>query len=88
MLLDWARARLREELGGDEATRPDGDVVRRELGATFVTCAGPIGRLQGCIGIARARTARSLDDVAHNAVAAGTARSRARSRACSPMSTS
>jgi len=68
-LLAWARAQLRGALGGPEAVRPAvpwGD----EHAATFVTWRWPDGRLQGCIGSLQAERA-ILDDVAHNAVAAG-----------------
>ena len=69
VLVRWARDRLREELGGAKATRPDG-AVYDELGATFVTLRWRDGRLQGCIG--SLEPVRSIaDDVARNAIAAG-----------------
>jgi AmmeMemoRadiSam system protein A len=65
-LVRYARAKLREELGGPKATPPEGcdDVV-----ATFVTLRWRDGRLQGCIGTLEPRRAL-VDDVAHNVVAA------------------
>jgi AmmeMemoRadiSam system protein A len=69
-LVRFARAHLTEKLGGPKATRPTGDWCR-ELGATFVTLRWRSGDLQGCIGTLEAdRTI--VDDVAHNAFAAGT----------------
>jgi AmmeMemoRadiSam system protein A len=69
VLARWARERLREELGGAKATRPD-SAAYDELGATFVTLRWRDGRLQGCIG--RLEPVRSIaDDVARNAIAAG-----------------
>lgn len=65
-LVRYARARLREELGGPKAAAPEGCDAP---GATFVTMRWRDGRLQGCIGSLEPK--RSLvDDVAHNAVAA------------------
>lgn len=69
ILLDWARARLRQELGGDGALRPTVPWGDDRLG-TFVTWRWADHRLQGCIGNLGADRA-ILDDVAHNAVAAG-----------------
>ena len=69
VLLDWARARLRQELGGDTATRPTVPWGDEKLG-TFVTWRWTDSRLQGCIGNLGADRA-ILDDVAHNTVAAG-----------------
>ncbi len=70
-LLAWARARLRQELGGAIAVRPRGDWCDRP-GAAFVTLRwADGGDLQGCIGSLEARRAL-VDDVGHNAVAAGT----------------
>ncbi len=69
VLLDWARSRLRQELGGDEAARPVVPWGDDKLG-TFVTWRWSDHRLQGCIGNLGADRA-ILDDVAHNAVAAG-----------------
>lgn len=67
-LLDWARARLRQELGGAKA-EPPAEPWCKEAAATFVTLRWPDGRLQGCIGSLSPR--RSLvDDVGSNAVAA------------------
>jgi AmmeMemoRadiSam system protein A len=69
-LVRWARARLRQSLGGsaerDEA--PDG--WGSAPAATFVTLRWrDDGRLQGCVGSLEPK--RSLaDDVAHNVVAA------------------
>ncbi|HUS27260.1 MAG TPA: AmmeMemoRadiSam system protein A [Kofleriaceae bacterium] len=69
-LARYAREKLREHLGGPLAVKPSGawcDVP----GATFVTLRWPNGQLQGCIGTLEAD--RSLvDDVASNAIAAGT----------------
>jgi AmmeMemoRadiSam system protein A len=65
----WARARLKQELGGPSAVPPAGKWAD-EPGATFVTLRWRDGRLQGCIGSLEPR--RSIvNDVAHNAVAAG-----------------
>ena len=69
ILLDWARARLRQELGGDVALRPVVPWGDDKLG-TFVTWRWGDDRLQGCIGNLGADRA-ILDDVAHNTVAAG-----------------
>jgi len=69
VLLDWARGRLRQELGGDSATRPAVPWGDEKLG-TFVTWRWTDDRLQGCIGNLGADRA-ILDDVAHNTVAAG-----------------
>ena len=69
-LVRYARAHLRETLGGEKATRPTGDWCK-ERGATFVTLRWKDdGDLQGCIGTLEADRA-IVDDVAHNAVAAG-----------------
>jgi AmmeMemoRadiSam system protein A len=65
----WARARLKQELGGPIAVPPSGEWAQ-EPGATFVTLRRRDGRLQGCIGTLEARRSL-LNDVAHNAVAAG-----------------
>lgn len=68
-LARWARGRLLQELGGPLATPPSGPWCE-ERAATFVTLRRPDGELQGCIGSLAPR--RSIvDDVAHNAVAAG-----------------
>jgi AmmeMemoRadiSam system protein A len=70
-LVRFARAYLREALGGATATRPIG-AWTRELGATFVTLRwAHDGDLQGCIGSLEADRP-IIDDVAYNAVAAGT----------------
>lgn len=69
VLLAWARARVREELGGASAVRPS-EPWCEEPAATFVTLhwSGD-GALHGCIGSLEAH--RSLvADVAHSAVAA------------------
>jgi len=69
ILARYARAKVREALGGAPASRPD-DPWCRELGATFVTLRRR-GRLQGCIGTLE--PARPIvDDVGHNAIAAAT----------------
>ena len=70
VLVKWARARLREELGGVAAQRPTGAWCE-ELGATFVTLRWARGQLQGCIGSLEADRG-IVDDVAQNAIAAGT----------------
>jgi AmmeMemoRadiSam system protein A len=70
-LVRYARAHLREALGGDKAERPNGAWCKQP-GATFVTLRWKHGGdLQGCIGTLEADRA-ILDDVAYNAVAAGT----------------
>jgi len=70
-LLAWARARLRQELGGAIAARPRGAWCERP-GASFVTLRwADTGDLQGCIGSLEARRT-IVDDVGSNAVAAGT----------------
>jgi AmmeMemoRadiSam system protein A len=69
-LVRFARAHLAEKLGGPRASRPTGEWCD-QLGATFVTLRWRSGDLQGCIGTLEAD--RSIvDDVAHNAFAAGT----------------
>lgn len=70
LLVKWARARLREALGGPVAPRPSGDWCD-EPGATFVTLRWKSGDLQGCIGTLEADRP-IVEDVAHNAIAAGT----------------
>ena len=68
VLVAWARARIRAELGGAPANRPDVP-WRDDPGATFVTLRRADGALQGCVG--SIRPARSLiDDLGRNAVAA------------------
>jgi len=69
-LVRFARERLREALGGPHAMPPSGDWCA-EQGATFVTLRWPNGQLQGCIGSLEAHRC-IVDDVASNAVAAGT----------------
>jgi AmmeMemoRadiSam system protein A len=68
VLVRWARERVREELGGAKAARPDGSVFEAP-GATFVTLRWHDGRLQGCIGSLEP-TRGLADDVARNAIAA------------------
>ena len=67
-LAAWARARVREELGGAPAVCPTGAWCDAP-GATFVTLRWPDGRLQGCIGSLVPRRA-IVADVAENAIAA------------------
>jgi AmmeMemoRadiSam system protein A len=69
VLAEWARARLKQELGGPPAVPPEGPWAH-ELGASFVTLRRRDGTLQGCIGSLEARRPL-LNDVAHNAIAAG-----------------
>jgi AmmeMemoRadiSam system protein A len=65
----WARAKLREQLGGPQAPRPDRGWCD-DSAATFVTLRWhDDGRLQGCIGTLEPRQSIA-DDVAHNVVAA------------------
>ncbi len=67
-LAAFARACIREALGGGVAEAPRGGVYD-ELAATFVTLHHPDGALQGCIG--RLVASRSLwRDVRANALAA------------------
>ena len=70
VLLSWARAELRRELGGPPVARP-AEAWGEVPAATFVTPRwADDGRLQGCIGSIEAR--RTLvDDVGENAIAAG-----------------
>ncbi len=71
ILVRYAREKLREALGGPVAVKPDGAWCI-ERAATFVTLRWKAnGHLQGCIGSLEAERA-IVDDVAHNAVAAGT----------------
>ncbi len=70
VLVKYARARLREALGGPVAARPEGAWCD-EPRATFVTLRWKSGALQGCIGSLEPDRA-IVDDVAHNAIAAGT----------------
>ncbi len=75
-LARYARAALRAELGGPPAEAPSGDWAEED-GATFVTLRWTNGDLQGCIG--RLEPERALaEDVAANAVAAGTLDPRAK----------
>ncbi|HEY5944810.1 MAG TPA: AmmeMemoRadiSam system protein A [Kofleriaceae bacterium] len=69
-LVRYARASLRAALGGPAATPPQGEWCT-VLGATFVTLRWQDGDLQGCIGSLEADRP-IVEDVAHNAVAAGT----------------
>ncbi|HEY5920869.1 MAG TPA: AmmeMemoRadiSam system protein A [Kofleriaceae bacterium] len=70
LLVRFARARLREALGGPAAMTPTGAWCD-ELAATFVTLRWKSGDLQGCIGsLEPDRTI--IEDVASNAIAAGT----------------
>ena len=69
VLVGWARARLRQELGGASAQKPEVPWGNDKHG-TFVTWRWHDQRLQGCIGNLGADRA-ILDDVAHNTVAAG-----------------
>ena len=69
-LVAFARARVRQELGGPTAVVPD-EPWANELCATFVTLRWRDGELQGCIGnLDPDRTI--VADVASNAVAAAT----------------
>ncbi len=70
LLVRYARASLREALGGPAAAKPTGPWCD-EPAATFVTLRWRSGDLQGCIGSLEPDRA-ILDDVAHNAIAAGT----------------
>jgi AmmeMemoRadiSam system protein A len=69
-LVRWARARLREGLGGPPEPHPPPAGWASAPAATFVTLRWrDDGRLQGCVGSLEPK--RSLaDDVAHNVVAA------------------
>lgn len=71
ILARWARAQLRDALGGAAAERPVGAWCD-EPGASFVSLHWKdTGDLQGCIGTLEA-VRGIVDDVARNAVAAGT----------------
>ena len=70
ILVRYARATLREHLGGPAATKPTGEWCDVP-GATFVTLRWPNGQLQGCIGTLEADR-KLVEDVASNAIAAGT----------------
>ena len=67
-LVRWARARIRQELGGPAATPPQGPWCAKP-GAAFVTLRWRDGSLQGCIGSLEPHRA-IVQDVAHNAIAA------------------
>jgi AmmeMemoRadiSam system protein A len=69
-LVKFARASLRAALGGLAATAPTGEWCEQP-GATFVTLRWRSGDLQGCIGSLEAERP-IVEDVASNAVAAGT----------------
>jgi AmmeMemoRadiSam system protein A len=70
VLVRYARDSLRAALGGPTATPPSGEWCELPC-ATFVTLRWKSGDLQGCIG--SLEPDRSiLEDVASNAVAAGT----------------
>jgi AmmeMemoRadiSam system protein A len=69
-LVRFARERLREALGGPLAERPRG-AWTTEPAASFVSFHWPDGELQGCIG-SLAPSRPLVDDVAYNAIAAGT----------------
>ena len=68
-LVQFARGKLKEALGGAIVTPPRGEWTSEER-ATFVTLRWPNDELQGCIGSLRPRQ-NVVDDVAHNVVAAG-----------------
>jgi AmmeMemoRadiSam system protein A len=70
MLVRFARARVREELGGPAAVAPEAPWIA-EPAATFVTLRWRDGELQGCIGTLEPDRG-ILADVAANAVAAAT----------------
>jgi AmmeMemoRadiSam system protein A len=70
VLVKYARASLRAALGGPAATPPTGAWCD-EPGATFVTLRWKSGDLQGCIGSLEPDRP-IVQDVASNAVAAGT----------------
>ncbi|HTR51430.1 MAG TPA: AmmeMemoRadiSam system protein A [Kofleriaceae bacterium] len=70
VLAAWARAHLREALGGPTARRP-AEPWCGERAATFVTLRWQSdGALQGCIGTLTA-VRPIADDVAHHVIAAG-----------------
>jgi hypothetical protein len=69
LLARFARACIRQELGGPSVGRPLGEWCAAPA-ATFVSLHWwPGGRLQGCIGSLEPRRAL-VEDVAHNALAA------------------
>ena len=86
-LVQWARARIRQALGGPIAIAPEAPWAS-EIVATFVTLRWRDGELQGCIGTLEPER-EILADVAHNAFdRGGDARPAHQSRWCSPTSTS
>jgi len=74
-LVRYARAAIRETLGGPAAERPSGGALDRPA-ATFVTLRRH-GRLQGCMGVIEARRPLA-DDVRDHALAAALDDPRAR----------
>jgi hypothetical protein len=70
VLVRYAREHLRAHLGGPASSAPTGAWCD-EPGATFVTLRWRSGDLQGCIGSLEADRP-IVEDVAYNAVAAGT----------------
>ena len=70
ILVRYAREKLREHLGGPVAIKHEGAWCE-EIRDTFVTLRWPNGQLQGCIGTLEADR-KLVDDVASNAIAAGT----------------
>ena len=76
MLAAWARARVREALGGPAAVRPR-EPWCDEPAATFVSLHWPDGALQGCIGCLSA-VRPIADDVGRHAVDAALHDPRAR----------
>lgn len=67
-LAAWARASIREALGGPKAKPPRGSWCE-EPGATFITLHGADGELHGCVGSLEPRRS-FVRDVRANAVAA------------------
>ncbi len=70
LLVKYARESLRAALGGPTAAKPSGAWCD-EPAATFVTLRWKSGDLQGCIGSLEPDRP-IVEDVAHNAIAAGT----------------
>ena len=70
VLVAYARAHLRQELGGAPASPPSGDGYEEPRG-TFVTLRWTDGSLHGCIGSLEPRRPL-VEDVAHHVVAAAT----------------
>jgi hypothetical protein len=68
ILAAWARAHLREHMGGPHAAPPI-DAWAKEPAATFVTLRWTDGELQGCIG-SLAPVRSIADDVADHVVSA------------------